>query len=54
MSAATYVHYVRISYSRKNWRELNLAKSPKTAKIKYWRNLNLVIVCSEDYDVIFN
>ncbi len=48
-----YVHYVRIPYSRKI-KELNLAKSPKMAKIKYWRNLNLVIVCGEDYDVIFN
>ena len=39
-------------YSRKIWRELNLAKSPKTTKIKYWRNLNLAIVYSEGYDII--
>ena len=41
-----------IPYSRKIWRELNLAKWPKTAKIKYWRNLNLAIAYGEDYDVI--
>ena len=41
-----------IPYSRKIWRELNLAKSAKTAKIKYWRNLNLAIVYGEGYDVI--
>ena len=41
-----------IPYSRKIWRELNLAKSPKTVKIKYWRNLNLAIVYGEGYGVI--
>ena len=44
--------YHNLPYSRKIWRELNLAKSPKTAKIKYWRNLNLAIVYGEGYDVI--
>ena len=44
----------RLPYSRKIWRELNLAKSPKTAKINYWRNLNLAIVYGEGYDVISN
>ena len=42
----THMHtrsHTHIPYSRKIWRELNLAKSPKTAKIKYWRNLNLAI-----------
>ena len=39
----TVVPMKQIPYSRKIWRELNLAKSPKTAKIKYWRNLNLAI-----------
>ena len=43
-----------LPYSRKIWRELNLAKSPKTAKIKYWRNLNLAIAYGEGYDVISN
>ena len=43
-----------IPYSRKIWRELNLAKSPKTAKIKYCRNLNLAIAYGEGYDVISN
>ena len=32
-----------IPYSRKIWRELYLAIWPPTAKIKYWRNLNLEI-----------
>ena len=43
-----------LPYSRKIWRELNLAKSPKTAKIKYWRNLNLAIAYGEGYDIISN
>ena len=47
-----YTKLIKLPYSRKIWRELNLAKSPKTAKIKYWRNLNLAIVYGEGYDVI--
>ena len=31
-----------------------MAKSPKTAKIKYWRYLKLAIVYGKGYDVIFN
>ncbi len=47
-------HLSRIPYSRKIWQELNLAKWPRTAKIKYWRNLNLAIAYGEGYDVILN
>ncbi len=32
-------NFTILPYSRKIWRELNLAKSPKTAKVKNWRNL---------------
>ena len=49
---ATAMRLLYIPYSRKIWRELNLVKSPKTAKIKYWRNINLAIVYGEGYDVI--
>ena len=41
--------FSHIPYSWQIWRELNLAKSPKTAKMKYWRNLNLAIAYGEGY-----